>query len=80
MFVKFLGFSKRENVARLRAKSVLLARPLFPDGAKLSFYDFAKAVSYNNAFALRTNGGADEDRRLQSGVNLQRGAGSISPP
>lgn len=79
-FAKFLKFSRNKDKARLRAKSVFLAPSLLPAGAKLSFHDFAEAVSYNNAFAPRMNGGADEDRRSQSGVNLQRGAGSISPP
>lgn len=59
---------------RLLAKSAFLTPSLLPTGAKLSFYDFAKAVSCNNAFAPRMNGSADEDRRSQSGVNLQRGA------
>jgi len=80
VFIKFLKFSKNEDKARLHAKSAFLAPPLLPAGAKLSFYDFTKAVSCNNAFALRMNDDADEDRRSQSGVNLQRGAGSISPP
>lgn len=33
-------------------------------GAELSFHDFAKAVSHNNAFAPRMNGSADEGHPL----------------